>query len=151
LEALAVLRGGARDPHVAALSGLPVETIRAARDEALGAGLVYSKDGRWLLDSGSLADQLLARMARVRRRELHQAAAELLEADAVPDAPLLSTLWLEAGVKAKAGAASVLAAEACERADDPAGAALHYAHAARWLGRQRAARGRLRLRQAEML
>ena len=76
LECVAVLRTGVRDAHAAALSGLDPASTRAAADEANAAGLVYRKEGRWFLDSGALADQLISQVEPGRRGALHRAAHE---------------------------------------------------------------------------
>jgi Nif-specific regulatory protein len=153
LESLAVLRRSVRDAHVATLSGLDVASARAASDEALAAGLVYRKDGRWFPDSGALVEQLLASMLPDRVGALQRSAAELLESDAEGDADpaLIAALWRAAGDVERATAASLRAAAARERAGDPAGAAARYADALRLLRRERSSRHELRQRQAGLL
>ena len=153
LECVAVLRKGVRDAHAAALTGLDPVTTHVASDEAAAAGLAYRKEGLWFLDSGALVEQLLSQMAPGRRTALHRAAAELLESGAADDADLslIATLWLGAGEVDRAMAATIRAAEAEERANDPAGTAARYADALRILGRGMTNRHALRRKQAEAL
>jgi serine/threonine-protein kinase PknK len=153
LDGVAVLRKAVRDEHAAALSGLASAEARRASEEAAAAGLAYRKEGRWFLESGALADQLVARLVPARSRALHRAAAELLEAatgDAA-DPSSAARLWAGAGDVERALAASVRAAEARERASDPAGAAARYADALRFVRRGGADHHRLRRKQAEAL
>ena len=153
LECVAVLRKGVRDAHAAALTGLDPAATRVASDEAAAAGLAYRKEGRWFLESGALVEQFISQMEPGRRRALHRAAVGLLESGAGDDADpsLVATLWLGAGDAERAMAATLGAAEARERANDPAGAASSFADALRLLGRGRAGRHGLRRRQAEAL
>ena len=153
LECLAVLRRGVRDDDAAALSLLDAPSIRAASDELSAAGLAYRKEGRWYLESAALVDSLLTRMTEARRRALHLAAAQRVEARAAEgeDYALLATLWSGADEPDRAMNARIAAAEASDRAGDPAGAATHYADALRRLGRRVPRRHALRRKQAEAL
>ncbi len=153
LECVAVLRKGVRDAHATALSRQDTASSRAASDEAAATGLAYRKEGRWFLDSGALAEQVLARMEPDRRIALHRAAAELLESDAGEDSDpsLLATLWVGAGDSDRARLCAIRAAEWRDRDGDPAGAASCYADALRLLGRGAAPRHALRRSQADAL
>ena len=153
LESVAVLRRGVRDANAGTLSGLNPTSARAASDEATAAGLAYRKEGRWFLDSSALVEQLLFQLEPGRRSALHRAAAELLESELGDDSDLslIATLWIGAGDVARAMVAAVGAAEARDRAGDPAGTAACCADALRLLGRGRANRHALRRKQAEAL
>jgi transcriptional regulator with GAF, ATPase, and Fis domain len=153
LESVAVLRRSVRDEHAAALSGLDPGTARAASEEAAAAGLAYRKRGRWFLESVALVEALLSRVDPGRRRELHRAAAELLNSTAGGDLEpsLAATLWAGAGDLDRAVAWAVRAASGFERAGDPAGAAARYGDAIRLVGRARPARHELRRKQADAL
>ena len=153
LVCLAVFRSSVRDEHAAALCRLDPGSLRAVTDEVVAAGLAYRKEGRWFLDSRELGDQLLKRIDPERRRALHLAAAQTLDAGVAhdDDHALIATLWVEAGAIDRAVAATIRAAEARGRAGDPAGAASRFADALRLLGRRRDNRYQLRRRQAEAL
>ena len=151
LDALAVLRFGARDATISKLAGLAPAAARAAADEALAAGLAVRREGRWHPGSGRLGAFLLARMTAENRRAKHRAAAGLLAADREADPAVLAVAWAEAGETARAVACARQAAQAREQAGDPAGAAARYADALRFLGRARAGRAELRARHAEAL
>jgi Nif-specific regulatory protein len=153
LECVAVLRKGVRDAYAAALTGLDPASTRAASDEAAAAGLAYRKEGRWFLDSGALVEQLLSQMEPGRRSALHRAAATLLESQAGDDTDLLliAALWIGAGEPERAMESTLRAADARERAFDPAGAASCYADALRLLRRGRPGRHALRRKQADAL
>ena len=153
LECVAVLRRKVRDAHAAALSGLAPEAARAASTEAAAAGLAYRKEGRWFLDSSALVDPLLSRMDATRRVALHRAAAERLESDEGEDVDptLIVTMWAGAGEVDRAVACAVRAADAREKAQDPAGAAALYGQALRLRSPGAPDRHLLRRKQADLL
>ena len=153
LEGVAVVRVGAREAHLASLSGLEARAARAVSEGASAAGLAYRASGLWHPESSSLADQLVSSLPASRRVALHRAAAELLESDPRADAEpaLVARLWSGAAEGERAVAWYLRAAERSERLADPAGAANDYARA---LGAHRGRgpeRHGLRRRQAEAL
>ena len=153
LDALAVLRGEAREEHLAELSDLDVGAARAAGEEASVAGLVHRKGESWSADSRALVAHLLTHMEPERRRELHGKAAEMLEASTDPgvDPWLLSRLWSRAGKSQLAAAYAVRGAERARADNDPAEAAARYAQALRQGGRRNEKRLEIRLQQAAAL
>jgi transcriptional regulator with GAF, ATPase, and Fis domain len=151
LRAVAVLASRVHDAHAARLSGLSGDDVRAAAIEVAAAGLVHRRDGAWHLESGALRDAVIRRTEPERSRALHREAAELLTREGDADASRLARLWAGAGETERAVAAASAAAEAYERASDPAAAASSWADALRFLGRGRRGRHAIRSQQADAL
>jgi transcriptional regulator with GAF, ATPase, and Fis domain/tetratricopeptide (TPR) repeat protein len=152
LDALAVLRGDAREDHIAELASMTAGAARSAAGEASAAGLTHRSGGHWITDSRTLVAHLLSTMEPDRREALHGKAAEMLESSTDPriDPWLLSRLWSRAGKRQLAIAYAIRAAERSQAENDPAEAAARYGQALRLMGRgeQRLA---IRLKQAEAL
>jgi len=152
LDALAVLRGDARESHVAELSAMTIGAAREVAEEVSAAGLAHRNGDHWITDSRTLVAHLLSSMEPDRRQALHGQAAEMLESSTDPriDPWLLSRLWSRAGKRQLAITYAVRAAERSRAENDPAEAAARYGQALRLMGRgsQRLA---IRLEQAAAL
>ena len=112
VDALAILGRPADDALVTAVSGLGEGAVREGIAAATTAGVVRASVDGQALRHPLFAEVLIAELAGPTRRELHTRAAETLAARAGGGPSELANQWWQAGVRDRAWAAALVAADA---------------------------------------